>query len=99
MLMKRLFAVISFLFLYGNLYAKSFTDTLPSHDQTDDLIICGYEEWDAEIDYIKWARYLESNIVFDSTELDSIPAGIYKFYVRFAVDKEGKIVIVGIKDD
>jgi hypothetical protein len=47
----------------------------------------------------EWRGYLMNNLALDSAAVDTIPAGKYTANILFAIDNEGKIADVLIKND
>jgi hypothetical protein len=72
-------------------------DTLPQKN-TMQPYRCSTEQ-PAEINLKEWTSCLEKNLLMDSASSDTIPEGIYRAFVQFVVDKEGKINDVKIEKD
>ena len=69
----------------------------PDEEEVDLLMGCNEEL--ATVDWKEWKAYLLSNLILDDRSLDTIPAGTYTVFVRFVVDKKGKISDVSVFKD
>jgi adenine specific DNA methylase Mod len=69
-----------------------------SKEDNPDTIIC-YFPLEPLVDTKKWQKFLQDNLVLNSSSIDTIPAGKYTVVAGFSIDADGEIDDVSILKD
>lgn len=107
--MRNLFTVVAVLLFTGCKKPADFKiqDVINTEtEQTGDgdiagegIIVCHVPEGWSGDDLKDWREYLEKNLQPDSALLETIPDGIYKGFISFEVETDGRIINASVQTD